>query len=95
MTTMPQARGFSKTRVFQGFLGAGSGAGLYRNLVRFGAIHCKASRNRKHPKMNELCNGKQARAAPCKSQKNGLKIRCVSLVFWLFVVDFDVQSSIF
>jgi hypothetical protein len=33
---------FSKIRVFQWFLGAGSGAGLYRNLERFYAIRCEA-----------------------------------------------------
>ena len=35
-------RRFSKTQEFQGFFGAGFGAGLYRNLERFDAIRCEA-----------------------------------------------------
>ena len=56
---------FSKTRVFQGFLGAGS----YRNLVRLCAIRCEALKYSSQTKRTVMLRP----ASPCDAVQNAEK----------------------
>ena len=58
--------------------GAGFGAGLYWNLVRFGAIRCETGRAYKCNKNTDLYGSMLEGAALCKAVENGLKIRRAS-----------------